>query len=114
MIERTTPHEKSSRTLPETVPDPAGRAALDALVRARGLDRFAYFHVAGEGEVFPSGMEAASGKVLDADGRVYRFWTAWDVERGELTFRVWKPMSPEPRWEASSEYQRARQALGLR
>ena len=113
MIERTTPSEKPSQALPESVPDPAARVTLDALVRARGLDRFAYFHVTGEGEMFPGGMESASGKVLAADGRVYRFWTAWDTEHGEPAFRIWKPMSPEPRWETSGEYRRARQALGL-
>jgi len=99
--------------LPPEWADPAARATLDALVRARGLDRFAYFHVTGEGETFPNGVEAASGKVLDAEGRVYRFWTAWDVERGTPTFRIWKRVDPEPRWERSMAYRRARAAVGL-
>ncbi len=97
----------------EPVPDPPARAILDALVRARGLERFAYFHVTGEGESFPNGMEAASGKVIDATGRVYRFWTAWDAERNAPTFSIWKQAEHEPRWERSAAYRRARAAVGL-
>ena len=105
MIERTSPRE--------AVPDPPARAALDALVRARGLNRFAYFHVTGEGETFPNGMEAASGKVIDATGRVYRFWTGWDADRDQPTFRVWEPAEHSPRWERSAAYRRAREVVGL-
>ena len=32
-----------------TVPDPRARAILDGLIRGKGLDRFAYFSVTGEG-----------------------------------------------------------------
>lgn len=105
MIGRATPRE--------IVPDPGARSALDDLVRTRGVDRFAYFHVTGEGEIFPSGMEAASGKVLAGDGRVYRFWTAWDAGRDELTFAVWERAEPEAGWERSVAYKRARAALEL-
>lgn len=43
---------------------------LDALVRARGLQQFAYFLVTGEGSFLPNGVEVTSGHVLDATGRV--------------------------------------------
>ena len=103
--------ERASRR--DTVPDPSARATLDALVRGRGLDRFAYFHVTGEGETFQNGMETTSGKVMDASGRVYRFWTAWDAERSTPTFRLWEPVESEPRWERSAADKRARAAVGL-
>ena len=96
-----------------TVPDPAARAFLDELVRSRGLTRFAYFLVTGEGEIFPNGMEAASGYVIDSEGRVYRFWTAWDSVQDKPTFRVWRQEEYDQRWERRSAYRRARQAVGL-
>lgn len=105
MIDR----DASSRT----VPDPAARAMLDSLVRGRGLQTFAYFFVTGEGEVLPNGVEAASGHVIDDSGHIYRFWTGWNGEAGQPWFRIWKPTTPEPRWDHSAEYQRARQEVGL-
>ena len=39
---------------------------LDTLVRARGLQRFAYFLVTGEGSFLPNGVEVTGGHVLDA------------------------------------------------
>jgi hypothetical protein len=97
----------------ETVPDPAARAMLDALVREHGLETFAYFFVTGEGQFLPNGMETASGYVIGADGRIFGFWTGWDGDGDQPCFRIWRSASPEPRWERSREYQRARQAVGL-
>ena len=90
------------------MPDPDARALLNALVRERGLERFAYFLVTGEGRFFPNGVEATSGHVLDATGQVFRFWTSWDAERAQPSFKVWKLAPPNPRWERIGEYQRAR------
>jgi hypothetical protein len=100
-------------TTQRAVPDPEARAMLDALVRARGLQRFAYFLVTGEGRFLPNGVEVTSGHVLDASGRVFRFWTAWDTERDQASFKIWRPAATNPRWERSREYQRARVAVGL-
>lgn len=86
---------------------------LDALVRERGLRRFAYFLVTGEGRLLPNGVEVTSGHVLDASGQVFRFWTTWDAERAQASFKVWRPAAVNPRWEANREYQRARAAVGL-
>jgi hypothetical protein len=86
---------------------------LDALVREHGLERFAYFLVTGEGRLLPNGVEVTSGHVLDTTGQVFRFWTSWDADRDRPIFKVWKPTSPNPRWERSGEYQRARVAVGL-
>ena len=86
---------------------------LDALVRARGLQRFAYFLVTGEGRFLPNGVEVTSGHVLDATGRVFRFWTSWDMERDQASFKIWRSEVANPRWERSQEHQRARAAVGL-
>ena len=100
-------------TTQKAVPDPESRAMLDALVRERGLEQFAYFLVTGEGRFLPNGIEVTSGHVLDATGRIFRFWTTWDGERDQASFKVWKPTPPNPRWERTGEYQRARAAVGL-
>ena len=97
----------------EKVPDPRARAILDALVRSKGLERYAYFFVTGEGHFFPNGVEESSGSVIDDHGRVFDFWTAWDARRERPTFRFWRQVDPEPHWERSAEYRRARQAVGL-
>jgi hypothetical protein len=94
-------------------PDPEARALLDALVRARGLQRFAYFLVTGEGSCLPNGIEVTSGHVLDSSGQVFRFWTSWDVERDQASFKIWRHATTNPRWKQMGEYQRARAAVGL-
>ena len=105
---------KHTTTAPEQVPDPRARATLDALVRSKGLGRFAYFFVTGEGTFFPNGIEEASGSVIDDQGRVFDFWTAWDAQRGEVAFETWEQVEPSPRWLESAEYRRARERVGLR
>src|SRR6266496_3015131 len=97
----------------QSAPDPKARAVLDGLVRGRGLERFAYFLVTGEGRFLPNGVEVTSGHVLDATGRVFRFWTSWDTDLNQASFRIWRPAAPNPRWSRSREYQRARAAMGL-
>ncbi len=99
-------------TAVQTVPDPRGRASLDALIRAKGLKRWAYFFTTGEGTFFPDGSEECSGNVVDEQGRVFFFWTAWDAERGIPKLRIWEREDPEPRWAESAEYHRARAAVG--
>jgi hypothetical protein len=103
------------RDAPGTEPayDVRQRAALDAAVRAQGLERFAYFLVSGEGTFFPNGLESASGFVIDEHGRVFSFWTAWDAEGERLTFSEWEQVEPRPHWERRAEYRRARAAVGL-
>ena len=90
-----------------------GRAILNALVRDRGLQRFAYFLATGEGSFLPNGVEATSGHVLDASGRVFRFWTTWDTARDQASFKIWRPAAANPRWERNREYQRARATMRL-
>jgi hypothetical protein len=106
VIERTT-------TPADQVPDPRARAILDALVRAKGLERYAYFFVTGEGRFLPDGTEESSGCVLDASGRVFSFWTGWDAGRGQKILAEWEEVSVEPHWRRSAEYRRARAAVGL-
>jgi hypothetical protein len=97
----------------EVVPAPEAHAMLDALIRANGLQRFAYFRVSGEGRFLPNGIEVTSGHVLDATGRVYRFWTDWDSDRDLASVRVWKLATTNPRWDRNREDQGARAAVGL-
>lgn len=86
---------------------------FDPLVRERGLERFAYFFVTGEGAFFPNGEEEASGYVLNEDGRVFFFWVAWDEARGQPRFSTWEEETPEPDWADADEYREARNAVGL-
>ena len=89
------------------------RAMLDGLVRERGLQRFAYFLVSGEGQFLPNGIEITSGHVLDTTGQVYRFWTSRDSDRDQASFRIWKLAKTNSRWDRNREYQSARAAVGL-
>ena len=94
-------------------PRASQRAALEALVRANGLDTFAFFDTVGEGHFFPNGIEEVSGRVLAADGRAFYFWTDWDAESGEVTFRFWRPVEDLTPWASDRSYRRARERLGL-
>ncbi len=86
------------------------RAALDALIRSKGLGRFAVYDTSVEGRIYPNGMDETSGSVIDDRGRAFDFWTAWDDERNEPTFRIWR--EAVPRAPGTSE-RRARERLGL-
>lgn len=95
-------------------PDVAdGGSTLRRLLAGRGIDRYALFFVTGEGRFFPNRDEEISGSVLTPDGRIFAFWTGWDTALGGPAFRRWYEESPEPQWDASAEYQRARAAVGL-
>ena len=94
--------------------DAASVDLLRRLVMGRGIDTFVPFLVTGEGTFLPDGVEESSGYVLDATGRVFRFWLAWDAERQAPALSVWRPVESSSRWEKHPEYVRARETLGLR
>jgi hypothetical protein len=98
------------RTRPRRMSRDAYRAALDDLIRSKGLERFALYDTTIEGRVYPNGMDETSGSVVDDRGRAFDFWTGWDDERGEPTFRFWHEAVPRTR--GTSE-RRARERLGL-
>jgi hypothetical protein len=96
------------------------RQILDELIQKRGLlgDEYALFLVAGEGRFFPATsrwaeIEESSGFVLDKRGRVFMFWLGWDAERQGPGLTDWEEVEPEPHWGKASEYQKARQKVGL-
>lgn len=100
--------------------DTAGGRLLAELLRAKGLEpgSYALFFVVGEGTFFEhpetqERVEAASGSVLDAGGRVFSFWMEWDPELGRPTLSEWEQVDPEPSWAEVPEYQRARRRLHL-
>jgi hypothetical protein len=96
---------------PARMPRGAYRATLAALIRARGLDRFAPFATSVEGRIYPNGMDETSGLVVDERGRVFFFWTGWDQARGAPTLRMWDEVDPSKVNPAA--YRRARQQVGL-
>ena len=93
--------------------DERSLAAVSALLAERGIGRHAIFWDVGEGEEFPDGTESMSGNVIDAEGRVYFFWTDWDAERNGPAFGIWRREEPEEHWLESKEYRGARAAVGL-
>jgi hypothetical protein len=86
---------------------------LERLVRERGLARFAFFLLSGEGTRLPDGSEELSGYVIDERGRVFSFWLSWDEELGEPFLSEWEAETPESHWTENAEYRRARGAVGL-
>ena len=88
-------------------------SVLRQLIRAQGLDRFELFFLTGEGKELPGGLEATSGCVLDATGRVFSFWMDWDAAQQRVALTEWEEDEPEPHWARVAEYQRARRALGF-
>jgi hypothetical protein len=104
-------------TLPKMRETPADgeriRKVLDKLIRAKGIEQYAFFFTTGEGIEMPDDLEEYSGNVIDPTGRIHFFWTTWDNDRGEPTFRIWEEEQPEERWLRSGEYRRARKAVGL-
>ena len=93
--------------------DERSLAAVSELLVERGIRRHAIFWDVGEGEMFPDGTESMSGNVIDAEGRVYFFWTDWDAERNGPAFGIWRREEPEEHWLESREYRDARAAVGL-
>lgn len=94
-------------------PRSAIREALERAILERGLTRFAIVDTVGEGRSYPNGMEERSGDVMDQDGRVWMFWTAWDPVRQRVTIRTWEEVDLVPSLTASKGYARARRELGL-
>ena len=93
--------------------DAAPMDMLRRLVREKGLRRFAFFFVTGEGRKLPNGLEVTSGTVIDRTGAVYSFWTAWDDARNEPTLTRWRQIQPDHDWLEDDEYREALDAVGL-
>ena len=89
------------------------RAELEQAIRARGLRRFAILHTVGEGRFYPNGMEERSGDVMDEEGRIWMFWTAWDPVREEVTLQDWEEAHPSSSLKRTRGYAQARRELGL-
>ena len=68
---------------------------LRRLVEAKGLERFAFVDVVGEGRRMPNGLEVQSGCVVDGAGVVHSFWTGWDGPTGQPTLARWTRIVPE-------------------
>ena len=93
--------------------DAAPMDLLRRLVRGKGLQRFAFFFLTGEGRRLPNGHEVVSRTVVSESGDVYSFWTAWDDVRGEPTLTRWRQIEPDPSWLEDPEYRGALDELGL-
>ncbi len=103
----------ASKQSAHDVPGDEIRQALERAIRDRGLRRFAILDSVGEGLFYPNGMEQRSGDVMDQDGRIWMFWTAWDPIRKLVTIRDWEEAAVIPALMATRGYVRARQQLGL-
>jgi hypothetical protein len=91
------------------------RRLIARLLKERGIGRHALFLTQREGIELPNGLEAVSGFALDAGGRVYGFWLAWDDERHAHTLAPFYPVEhPERAFARDEEYHAARRALRLR
>jgi hypothetical protein len=88
-------------------------AKVERRISECGIGRHVVFFEVGEGTLLPDGTEDMSGCVIDAQGRVFSFWTGWDAQRGAVTFDRWEQPELNPRWTTSSEYRQAREAVGL-
>ena len=88
------------------------RAALDTLIRARGLDRYALFLTTREGIELAGDLEEASGYVVDEHGRHFCFWMGAGRD-GVPALTTWRRVRPRPHWVSRAEYRRARAEVGL-
>jgi hypothetical protein len=114
MIDGNTTEPDALPKMRETPADPARmRATLDALIRSKGLDRWAYFFTTVEGIELPGDLEEYSGNVIDDRGRVFNFWMGLDPETQSVALTEWEQVEPKPHWERSAEYRRARERVGL-
>jgi len=86
------------------------REVLDQLIREQGLLHYALFFVVGEGIALPDALEEVSGYLVNDQGEVYTFWMSWDDERQRPVFTTWERVEPNPGWDNSPEYHRARAA----
>lgn len=83
------------------------------LIESTGLKRYAFYLGTSEGREMPNGDIECSGYVINEDGRVYFFWTAWDDERKSEKLDIWRETRPEPLWLEDPEYRVACESLGL-
>jgi hypothetical protein len=91
----------------------AERREIERLVKAKGHARFELFLTQREGIDLPNGMEAVSGFVLVADGRVFGFWLGWDAPDNVPALEPWYAVKdPAAKFADVTEYQRARRLLG--
>lgn len=95
----------------------ATQAVLRRLLAERGIARYALFLVSGEGVELPGEpggppIEAVSGFVLDAQGRVYGFWLTWDPAIGHR-LDPWYEVTDPSEFAGDPEFERARANLGL-
>lgn len=93
--------------------DAAHMDMLRHLVEGKGLRRFAFFFLTGEGRTLPNGHEVVSGTVLDQSGAVYSFWSAWDDARNKPMLTRWRLVHPDSSWMEDPEYRDALDELGL-
>jgi len=82
-------------------------------MKGKGLERFAFYLVVGEGKELPNGEGDASGYVVNEDGRVFFFWIGWDDERNTEILEIWREEEPGPDWLEHEPYRQAREAVGL-
>ena len=90
-----------------------GDPTIRGLLAQHGIARYALFFTTGEGRLLPNGEEELSGSVLTPEGRGFAFWTGWDQTHARPCFRIWRQETPDPSWDASTEYRLAREAVGL-
>ena len=88
-------------------------AVLERLMRSKGLERFGLFFVTDEGEPALDGSGESSGFVVDQSGRTYFFAVDWSAGQRDGLLIEWEEISPEPDWQCSAQYQRARADAGL-
>jgi hypothetical protein len=88
-------------------------ATLELLVAEKVTGDHALFFEVGEGRFMPHDLEEMTGYVVDRAGRVYRFELGWDASRQAAALTRWESVQPKPAWEHSTEYRRAREAVGL-
>ncbi len=62
----------------------------------------------------PTARKKESGSVIASDGRVYFWWTGWDAEQGQPTFKYWDEVKPDSSWDDDAEYVRACELLEMR
>ena len=93
--------------------DARQRQALDQLIAAKSLGRYATFFETGEGTPLPGGLEKMTGYVIDAHGGAYWFVLDWDAAQHGVALTDFKPVDVKSSWTEIAEYRRAREAVGL-
>src|SRR5687767_8822641 len=100
MIERDNLTSDAGPKMRETPADPVRmRAILDALIRAKGVDRYALFLTTREGIELPGDLEEASGYLVAPDGRHFFFWMGADSNTGLPALVEWRAVEPRSHWQ---------------